>query len=113
LLFNPDIRVGHIFRPRLGAFLQHQTKLGSASATARSRVDLPHAWLVEHPLRWLVPLLRLALIEARLARWDLMNLLRFNLLLPLCLGGLIAWGAGFCRAGKAVAGRSRDGRVDF
>jgi glycosyltransferase involved in cell wall biosynthesis len=100
LLFNPNIRVGHIFRPHIKAFLQHQVRLGRASATARRRVNLPHAWLVEHPLRWLVPVLRLALIEARLARWDLLNLLRFNLLLPLCLSGLIAWGVGFCRTGE-------------
>jgi glycosyltransferase involved in cell wall biosynthesis len=96
LLFNPDIQVRHIFRPRVGAFLQHQIRLGKASATARKRVKLPHAWLAEHPLRWLVPLMRLAVIESRLARWDMKNFLRFNFLFPLCLGGLIAWGIGFC-----------------
>jgi GT2 family glycosyltransferase len=96
LLFNPDIQVHHIFRPHLGAFLQHQLRLGKASAAARKRVKLPHAWLAEHPLRWLVPLLRLAVIESRLARWDVKNFLRFNFLLPLCFGGLIAWGMGFC-----------------
>jgi glycosyltransferase involved in cell wall biosynthesis len=101
LLFNPEIRVRHIFRPGVRAFLQHQVRLGRASATARRRVDLPQAWVVEHPVRWFLPVIRLALIEARLARWDLMNLLRFNLLLPVCLSGLIAWGAGFCSASKS------------
>jgi GT2 family glycosyltransferase len=101
LLFNPEIRVRHIFRPGVRAFLQHQVRLGRASATARRRVDLPQAWVVAHPLRWSLPVIRLALIEARLARWDLLNLLRFNLLLPLCLSGLIAWGAGFCGTGKS------------
>jgi hypothetical protein len=47
-------------------------------------------------LRWLVPLFRMIIIEGRLARWDLKNFLRFNLLFPLCFGGLIAWGIGFC-----------------
>jgi GT2 family glycosyltransferase len=96
LLFDPQIRVQHIFRPNLGAYLQHQVRLGRASATARKQVPLPHAWLAQHPLRWLVPLIRLSLIEARLIRWDWRNFLRFNLLLPLCLSGLVAWGIGFC-----------------
>jgi hypothetical protein len=32
-----------------------------------------------------------------------MNFLRFNLLFPLCLSGLIAWGIGFCAAEKDTA----------
>jgi glycosyltransferase involved in cell wall biosynthesis len=103
LLFNPSIRVGHIFRPHLWAFIQHQLRLGKASAKARRQVELPHAWVVEHPIRWLIPFIRLALIESRLARWDFMNFLRFNLLFPLCLSGLIAWGIGFCAAEKDTA----------
>jgi glycosyltransferase involved in cell wall biosynthesis len=96
LLFNPAIQVHHIFRPHLGAFLQHQIRLGKASATARKRIKLPYAWLAEHPLRWFVPLMRLAAIESRLARWDMKNFLRFNFLFPLSFGGLLAWGIGFC-----------------
>jgi glycosyltransferase involved in cell wall biosynthesis len=96
LLFNPDIQVRHLFRPHLRAFLQHQIRLGKASATARKRVNLPHAWLAEHPLRWLTPLIRLVMIEGRLAHWDVKNFVRFNFLFPLCFGGLIAWGMGFC-----------------
>jgi len=96
LLFDPAIRVRHLFRPTLGAFLRHQRRLGAASADARRRVDLPHAWLVSSPLRWLVPVFRLARMEGRLARHDLPNLARFNLLLPLCLSGLVSWGIGFC-----------------
>jgi glycosyltransferase involved in cell wall biosynthesis len=96
LLFNPVIQVRHIFRPQLRSFLQHQIRLGKASALARKRFKLPHAWLAEHPVRLLVPLIRLAIIEGRLARWDVKNFLRFNCLLPLCFGGLIAWGMGFC-----------------
>jgi glycosyltransferase involved in cell wall biosynthesis len=96
LLFIPDIQVQHIFRPHLDAFLKHQVRLGKASAVARTRVKLPHAWLAGHPLRWLVPLIRLAIIEGRLARWDGKNFLRFNFLFPLCFIGLIAWGIGFC-----------------
>lgn len=96
LLFDPDIRVRHIFRPNLTGFLRHQMWLGRGSAKARIQRDLPQSWLAQHPLRWLTPVIRLAVIEARLARWDLMNFLRFNLLLPLCLSGLIAWGIGFC-----------------
>jgi glycosyltransferase involved in cell wall biosynthesis len=96
LLFNPDIQVRHIFRPHLRSFLQHQRRLGKASALARRRVELPHAWLAEHPLRWMVPLIRLAVIEVRLARWDKKNFVRFNCLFPLCFSGLIAWGIGFC-----------------
>jgi glycosyltransferase involved in cell wall biosynthesis len=98
LLFDPTIGVRHLFRPRFSAFVQHQLRLGKASAMARRQVDLPHAWITNHPLRWLTPLLRLLRIEARLARWDLANFLRFNCLLPLCLPGLLAWGMGFCSA---------------
>jgi glycosyltransferase involved in cell wall biosynthesis len=100
LLFDPAIQVRHIFRPHLKSFLQHQLRLGKASAAARRQIDLPQAWLAKHPLRWLTPALRLMRIEMRLARWDLANFLRFNLLAPLCLSGLIAWGIGFCSANR-------------
>jgi hypothetical protein len=90
LLFDPAIRVAHIFRPGLRAFLRHQAWLGRGAAEARRQADLPHAWLVDHPLRWLAPLMRLAMLEARLARWDRANLVRLNLLFPLCMSGLVA-----------------------
>jgi GT2 family glycosyltransferase len=96
LLFDPTIGVQHLFRPRFSAFMQHQLRLGRASAAARQQIHLPYAWAARHPLRWLTPLMRLLRIEARLARWDGANLLRFNLLLPLCFCGLLAWGMGFC-----------------
>ncbi len=97
LLFDPELRVRHLFRPTFGGFLRHQRRLGAASAAARRRTRLPHAWMVNSPLRWLVPLFRLVRIETRLASRDLPNLIRFNALLPLCLPGLIMWGVGFCR----------------
>jgi GT2 family glycosyltransferase len=103
LLFDPTIGVRHLFRPRFSAFVQHQLRLGRASATARRQVDLPHAWVAEHPLRWLTPLLRLWRIETRLVRWDRANFMRFNLLLPLCCCGLLAWGLGFCTASNTVS----------
>jgi hypothetical protein len=46
--------------------------------------------------------MRLVMLEARLARWDLVNFFRFNFLLPLCVGGLIAWGIGFCTTSKSL-----------
>jgi glycosyltransferase involved in cell wall biosynthesis len=100
LLFDPAIRVWHIFRPQLGAFLRHQVRLGYASASARRQWPLPHAWLARHPARLvLTPAMRLCAIEARLARRDPANFLRFNGLMPLCLAGLAAWGIGFSRGG--------------
>jgi GT2 family glycosyltransferase len=101
-LFDPEIRVRHIFRPRIGSFIQHQVRLGEASAIARKQLDLPYAWAATHSLRCFVPLARLARIEARLARWDFVNFLCFNLLLPLNLSGLIAWGIGFYNQSKAA-----------
>jgi hypothetical protein len=59
--------------------------------------------VAEHPLRWLTPLLRLWRIETRLVRWDRANFMRFNLLLPLCCCGLLAWGLGFCTASNTVS----------
>lgn len=109
LLFDPEIRVRHLFRPRLTSFLRHQVRLGQASAAARRQVALPQAWLADHPLRWLAPALRWARIQGRLARWDLPNFLRFNALAPLSVGGLIAWGIGFCRDGKAAGGTAGAG----
>lgn len=96
LVFDPEIRVRHIFRSSVGGFLRHQIRLGKASAKARRRGNLTQAWLVDHPVRWLVPVIRLCRVEARLARRSFANFVRFNLLLPLCLSGLIAWGIGFC-----------------
>ena len=95
LLFDSSIRVRHLFRPRLSEFLRHQRRLGAASARARLAADLPHAWLVGHPLRHATPLLRLAAIEGRLLARDPRSFARLNLLLPLALAGLVAWGAGF------------------
>jgi GT2 family glycosyltransferase len=102
LLFDPSIRVRHLFRPHLTAFIRHQIRLGRASATARRQVGLPHAWLATHPLRVLTPIMRLFAIEARLVRRDFLNLLRFNLLLPFCLPGLVAWGIGFWQGGQGA-----------
>jgi O-antigen biosynthesis protein len=100
-LFDPGIRVKHIFRPHFRSFMDHQVRLGKASADARRRVPLPHAWAANHPLRWFVPFVRLARIEGRLARSDLPNFLRFNLLLPLSLSGLCAWGVGFAKESRS------------
>jgi GT2 family glycosyltransferase len=102
LLFDPTIGVRHLFRPHLRSFLQHQLRHGRGSAIARRQVDLPYAWVAEHPLRWLTPLIRLLRIEARLVRWDRANFLRFNLLFPLCFCGLLAWGIGFCTVSSAT-----------
>jgi GT2 family glycosyltransferase len=110
LLFDPTITVRHLFRPHLKSFLQHQLRHGRGSAIARRQVDLPHAWVVAHPLRWLLPLIRLARIEARLVRWDLANFLRFNVLLPLCFCGLLAWGIGFCTASSAASAPPEPGK---
>ena len=96
LLFDPGIRVKHIFRPQLSAFLKHQIRLGKASAEARRRKEITQAWLADHPLRWLGPLVRLSRLEIRLLCQSIPTFLGFNLLLPLCFGGLIAWGIGFC-----------------
>jgi glycosyltransferase involved in cell wall biosynthesis len=96
LLFEPSIRVRHIFRPHLGAFLRHQIRLGKASAEARRRKQIAQAWLADHPLRWLGPGIRLFRLETRLLRQSIPTFLGFNLLLPLCFGGLVAWGIGFC-----------------
>jgi glycosyltransferase involved in cell wall biosynthesis len=96
LLFDPTIRIRHLFRPGFQSFIRHQLWLGEWSARARTKTDLPYAWAAEHPLRWLVPLVRLIRIEGRLARRDPLNFLRFNMLLPVCLSGLAAWGIGFC-----------------
>lgn len=97
LLFDPELRVRHLFRSTFAGYLRHMRRLGAASAAARRRVQLPHAWMVNSPLRWLVPLFRLVRMETRLAARDLPNLIRFNALLPLCLPGLFMWGLGFCR----------------
>jgi glycosyltransferase involved in cell wall biosynthesis len=99
-LFDPEIRVRHLFRSTFGSFMRHQVRLGEASAIARKQVDLPYAWAATHPLRWFVPLVRLARIEARLVRCDFISFLSFNLLLPLNLSGLCAWGVGFCKASR-------------
>jgi glycosyltransferase involved in cell wall biosynthesis len=100
LLFDPTIRIHHIFRPDFHSFIRHQLWLGEWSARARTSIDLPHAWAAEHPLRWLVPVVRLARIQGRLIRRDPVKFLLFNLLLPVCLSGLAAWGIGFCQKSR-------------
>lgn len=110
LLFEPSIHVRHIFRSQLTAFMRHQLRLGRASASARKQVPLPHAWLATHPVRMLTPLMRLLAIESRLARRDFPNFLRFNLLLPLCLPGLVAWGIGFWEGAGADDGAPAAGQ---
>jgi len=101
LLFDPNIRVKHIFRPHLGAFLRHQVRLGKASAEARRRKEMTQAWLADHPLRWFGPIIRLCRLETRLVRQSIATFVGFNLLLPLCFTGLIAWGIGFCAPSKS------------
>lgn len=103
LHFDPDIRIEHLFRPRLRAFLDHQERLGVASALARGRVDLPYHGLVRSPARFLVGILRFARLELRLLRQDRMNFLRFNVLLPWILPGILRWTLGFWRGCRQLA----------
>jgi GT2 family glycosyltransferase len=104
LAFEPSLAVRHLFRTRFADFRAHQRRLGHASASARRRIALPQAWLLDSPLRWLVPLFRLARIESRFLRRDLASFARFNLYLPICAAGLVSWGAGFCAAARETRG---------
>jgi hypothetical protein len=100
LLFDPAIRVVHLNRTRLHAFLRHQYLLGRSSCWARKRTDLPGRIFADYPLLGLVlPVVRLARIGFRLSRFDWMATLRFLALSPLLLVAAVVWAAGFMREG--------------
>ena len=101
LLFDPAIRVVHLNRTRLHAFLSHQHVLGQSSCWARKRTDLPGRIFAAYPLLGLaLPVLRLARIGFRLSRFDRIETLRFLALSPLILMGASAWAAGFMREAR-------------
>lgn len=100
LLFDPAIRVVHLNRTHLYAFLRHQYLLGQSSCWARKRTDLPGRIFADYPQLGLVlPIVRLARIGFRLRRFDRIETLRLLALSPLILMGASAWSAGFMREG--------------
>ena len=98
LLFDPAIRVVHLNRTRLGAYLGHQHLLGRSSCWARKCTNLPGQIFVDYPLLGLaLPLLRLARIAVRLNSIDRSALLRLMAFSPLIFFGASAWAVGFMR----------------
>jgi GT2 family glycosyltransferase len=100
--FVPGLIVQHWGRRRWNEFLDHHRVFGESRALHRFRVDQSLEWLGRHPaLGWVIVLRRLAYISLRVLQWNLLDLPRFILQLPILLCGLIAWTGGFVEGMRA------------
>lgn len=94
--FSPGMIVKHWGRLRWNEFLEHHRVFGESRAVYRFRVDRSLDWLGRHPaLAWVIVLRRLAYITLRVLQWNLLDLPRFILQLPILLCGLVSWTSGF------------------
>lgn len=94
--FCPGMIVQHWGRRDWNVFLQHHRSFGESRAIHRFRVDRSLEWLGRHPaLAWIILLRRLAYITIRVLQWNLPDLPRFILQLPMVICGLVAWTTGF------------------
>ena len=94
--FDPDIRVAHRNRVKLGHFFRRQFDLGRGSARIRRRLPLGGAWIVRFP--FLVPLLvpyRGLQVARRALRSGGPRARALLKTAPLVALGLTAWTAGF------------------
>lgn len=100
--FDPGIRITHLNRTTLAAFLRHQRVLGTGSAMARRLVPLAGGVATRH--RALIPLLvplRVGRVLGRVARRHPSELGRVLLLTPLLALGYVVWAAGFWTGSRA------------
>ena len=102
--FWPKMIVRHWGRLRWSNFLDHQRAFGFSRAEHRLRMGRSLTWLGRHPsLGWLVVLRRLLYISFRVIQWNLPDLPRFILQLPVLLAGLVAWTQGFYAGMRAAS----------
>jgi GT2 family glycosyltransferase len=89
--FQPWMIVRHHGRVSRKAFLEHQKHFGFSRAEYGIRMNRDLLWLGERPyLGWLVALRRLAYISLRVVQWNLVDLPRYLLQLPVMIVGLAA-----------------------
>lgn len=108
---DPGITVAHTHRTTLGAYLQHQRRIGRANATVLQHLDLPGAALARRP--WLAAATFPVLVPLRFVRTLRACLsverglaLRRPLLAGLIGLGMLRWGQGFV-AGAFAAHNAR------
>lgn len=103
-LFCPAMIVRHWGRRSWAEFWRHQRIFGFSRAEYRLRMDRSLVWLGMHPaFAGLVILRRLAYLTLRVIQWNLPDLPRFIVQLPVLLAGLIAWTQGFYAGMRAKA----------
>ena len=110
LRFAPTMRVRHQGRRSLAAFWRHQREFGRARgeyAALNSPLDARfsrfYVWLPYRVLK------RLAYIATRTARWAPKVLVRFLLLLPLLVPGVVVWAFGVVEGSRRrLDARGRD-----
>ena len=94
--FCPQMIVQHWGRQRWSEFIRHQHTFGESRAENRLRMDRSWTWMGRHPIMaWAVILRRLLYITLRVMQWNLPDLPRFILQLPVLVVGLMAWTRGF------------------
>jgi GT2 family glycosyltransferase len=107
--FVSAMRVRHPGRSTLPAFWAHQRLFGFYRGRVGSRL---RRTAYQRWGRWrifMAPIVcvRLIYLLRRTAQWDPVGLLRFLVLLPILLSGLVVWAAAFRRGCRAAADASR------
>lgn len=95
-MFSPKMRVRHFGRSQWKDFLAHQRVFGFTRAAKGILVGKTMAWTARYRwLGWFIFLRRLAYITFRVCQWNLRDLPRYLLQLPVLMIGLWFWVIGF------------------
>ncbi len=93
--FIPSMIVYHAGRTGLKNFLAHQRKFGYYRGLLGLRTNRNLRWLSTKPyLNWIVALRRLGYICLRVLQWNILDIPRFILQMPILLIGLVSWTRG-------------------
>lgn len=115
--FDPEIRVRHICRQELRAFLSHQHRIGRVTRSTLNRIRLPGSSLARHG--WLALLSAPALGSIKFMRTAALlpvhfprQVMRRPELLPLLALGSLWWARGFAAGARRGLSGISDGRHD-
>jgi glycosyltransferase involved in cell wall biosynthesis len=96
VIFNPKMMVSHHGRTGWREFLSHHEKFGISRAQDRIQMNKTLSWLAERRyLSWIIFLRRLIYISLRVVQWNLRDIFRYGIQLPVLFCGLYYWVYGF------------------
>lgn len=116
LLFDPKIKVRHLARTGLAAFLRHQERIGAITSQVLKEIPLQGSFIVHHPalapiLLPLLPFVKFTRTLGVFLTFQPKAIAAHPLVLPVFAVGLVFWLIGFARGiyKKPITSKERGG----